>query len=84
MFKKESNECYYSSVYFYLHEIKATNTKNIIAVKGNNLIPKKKEQLLNFSDSVIIPENQVHSLTVITKMKATVVMPLDSTLKFIK
>lgn len=43
-----------------------------------------KEHLLKFSDSVIIPANQVHSLTVITKMKAIVVMPLDSTIEFIK
>lgn len=43
-----------------------------------------KEHLLKFSDSVIIPANQAHSLTVITKMKAIVVMPVDSTIEFIK
>lgn len=43
-----------------------------------------KEHLLKFSDSMIIPANQTHSLTVITKMKAIVVMPLDSTIEFIK
>lgn len=43
-----------------------------------------KEHLLKFSDSILIPENRPHSLTVITKMKAIVVMPVDSIIEFVK
>lgn len=43
-----------------------------------------KEYLLKFSDSLLIPENRPHSLTIVTKMKAIVVMPIDSIIEFVQ
>lgn len=62
----------------------STKEATIIVLEGSAILEiDGKEHLLRPCDSLIIPAKQAHSLLVMTKFKALVVMPLDSAIKFI-
>ncbi|HEY5392184.1 MAG TPA: cupin domain-containing protein [Hanamia sp.] len=55
----------------------------IIVLKGGAIIDfGGSEHLLKTGDSLLIPAKQVHSLLVMTKLKALVVMPSESLIEF--
>ena len=62
----------------------STEEAIVILLEGSAIIEMdENEYLLRAKDSLIIPAGQVHSFLVITKLKALVIMPVDSAIKFI-
>jgi quercetin dioxygenase-like cupin family protein len=62
----------------------STKEATIIVLEGSAILEMDgKEHLLRSGDSLIIPAKQAHSLLIMTKFKALVIMPLDSAIEFI-
>lgn len=67
------------------HMPKHLSTKEaiIIVEEGSAIIKiNNEEHLIKKSDSFIIPAGVPHSLSVITNLRAHVIMPLESEIKF--
>ena len=63
----------------------STKEAVITMIEGSVLLEiNGKEQLLMFPNSILIPAKKSHSLLIMTKMKALVIMPADSSIKFLK
>jgi len=57
----------------------------VIVLEGSAIIDfGGSEHLLKAGDTLLIPAKQTHSLLVMTKLRALVIMPIESLIEFIK
>lgn len=62
----------------------STKEAIVIVLEGSAIINiEGEEYLLKAKDSLIIPERLAHSFLVITRLKALVIMPIESGIEFI-
>ena len=63
----------------------STKEAVVTIIDGNAILEMNGEEtILKKGTTFLIPEKQTHSLTAITKLLATVVMPIDSFIEFAK